>query len=638
MRFAETGVNLEIDLTRGSIEKEETDPKLTELYLGGHGTNTKLLWDRVPPEVAPFSPDNLLIFGTGLLCGTPVPAANRTTVSTISPPTYLSAYPVMGGFWGPELKYAGYDKVIIRGKSPTWVYLWINNNKVEIRDASHLVGKGVRDTIELIKQELKQDRAQVACIGPAGENRVVMSSIETGKASASKGAGAIMGDKRLKAIAVRGTKDIVVARPAELFDYCTKMMNRWRERPEYRGRFSLSKGDVEEYESFHLNNFAWGNARERIRDYWNDERRKEWREAFQKYVSGRVGCYNCPSACVDVINYPGVPTYFLKCWSVHGYWMASKLDIDFELKMCGISHDYGLDSWSTPLVIAFALELYDAGILTDRDMAGMPADTAGRFEWILDRIVRREGIGDVLANGTYWAAREIGKGAEVYDHNSIKRLEQHPIKLGMLNYTYYLMWTTNEKAAITQIEGSYPQMPRPTREDREQFVRNWAEAPNERLKQHYLDWELRGHETVEAACEITDWNETMRYVDDALGLCSYWGGFGGQIGQRQPYHIHSIPKVVSLATGMAMDEAELWRIAHRNRTLLRAVNVRRGLRRADEQVPEDHYKHRDPAMETKLLDEYYRFKGWNNDGIPDRALDEYGLDQVREDLKRRGIL
>ena len=128
MRYAETGYNLEIDLSTGNIEKVETDPKLTELHLGGLGTNAKIMWDRVPPEIEPFSPDNLLIFSSGLLGGTPAPAANRTIVTTISPQTRLVAFSMMGGFFAPELKFAGYDKVIIRGKSPGLVYLWIKDD------------------------------------------------------------------------------------------------------------------------------------------------------------------------------------------------------------------------------------------------------------------------------------------------------------------------------------------------------------------------------------------------------------------------------------------------------------------------------------------------------------------------------
>jgi aldehyde:ferredoxin oxidoreductase len=152
MRYGETGANLEIDLSRGSIEKVETDPKLTELHLGGQGTAAKILWDRVPPEVEPFSPDNLLIFSTGLLHATPVPGANRTSVNTFSPQTNLQAHSMMGGFFGPELKYAGYDKIVIRGQAPDLVYLWINNDKVEIRDATHLRGQGCQKTAALIRE------------------------------------------------------------------------------------------------------------------------------------------------------------------------------------------------------------------------------------------------------------------------------------------------------------------------------------------------------------------------------------------------------------------------------------------------------------------------------------------------------
>ena len=221
MRYGETGFNLEIDLSRGNIERVETDPKLTELHLGGLGTNAKILWDRVPPETDPFSPDNLLIFGTGLLCGTPAPGANRTILTTYSPQTLLMAYSMMGGFWAPELKYAGYDKVILRGKSPNLVYIWIHNDKVEIRDASHLHSKGAVETQELIRQELKEPNAQVAAIGLAGENRVYTASIEQGRSSASRlGIGAVMGDKGVKAIAVRGTKAVNLARGQEFIDLC----------------------------------------------------------------------------------------------------------------------------------------------------------------------------------------------------------------------------------------------------------------------------------------------------------------------------------------------------------------------------------------------------------------------------------
>jgi len=650
MRYAETGVNLEIDLSRGNIEKEGTDSGLTELHLGGLGTNAKILWDRVPPEVDPFSPDNLLIFSAGLLAGTPVPGANRTIVSTFSPQTLLMAYSVMGGFWAPELKHAGYDKVIIRGRSPSPVYLWINNDKVEIRDASHLQGKGSLETAELIRQELKEPKAQVAAIGLAGENRVYFASIEQGRSSASRGGiGAVMGDKGLKAIAVRGKKDINIARPAELFELCNEVLKyiEVREENPIPGVMPIlaGLGSPQEMklfdEKWHTTSFMWGNARTRRKDFWNEEIEKKWRETQENVRTRLISCYNCPMKCGAIISVPRISTYMMKCYSKLTYTMAAYSDLDFGFRIAQRATDYGVDGFSTPQVMAFALELYEAGILTDQDMPGMPSDTEGRFFYLLDRIVRREGIGDVLANGTYWAARQIGKGAEEYAHNNIKKHEQLPLKLGMLNPVYYLMYCTGEKANITQIEGQFPQEPFPTREEREEFVKDWFQVPDEKFKQYFLDWDPRGehsnpyYPTVQMSCEIVDWMEMMHYIDDATGICAGLSSFP----LKPPYHIHNLPRVISSATGMDIDEAGLSEIAKRNRTLIRAINVRRGLRRIDEKPPEDHWKKRFPELEANLLDEYYKFKGWNKEGIPTKqTLHELGLDYVSEDLEQREIL
>ncbi|MCX5862106.1 MAG: aldehyde dehydrogenase [Deltaproteobacteria bacterium] len=650
MRYAETGFNLEIDLTRGNIERVETDPKLTELYLGGLGTNAKILWDRVPPETDPFSPDNLLIFSTGLLCGTPAPGANRTIVTTYSPQTLLMGYSMMGGFWAPELKYAGYDKVILRGKSPNLVYLWINNDKVEIRDAGHLHGKGAVETAELIRQELKEPKAQVAAIGLAGENRVYMASIEQGRSSASRlGVGAVMGDKRVKAIAVRGTKDVNIARPAEFIKFCNEVLQyiKDREQKPVPGVMPIlaGLGSPQEMklvdEEWHTQNFMWGNARERKRDYWNKEIEDKWRKTQVSVRTRLISCYNCPMKCGATISVPGISTYMMKCFSKLTYTMAAFSDLDFGFRIAQRATEYGVDGFSTPQVMAFAVELKDAGILTDEDFAGCPSDNEGRFNWLLDRIVRREGIGDVLANGTYWAAQQIGKGAEAYAHNNIKKHEQLPLKLGMLNPVYYLMYCTGEKINITQIEGQFPQAPFLTMEEREDFVKDWIQVPDEKFKKYLLDWELRGersnpyYPTVDMSVDIVDWQEMMHHIDDALGMCAGLSSFP----LKPPYHIHNYPTLISLATGMDMDEAGLTQVYRRNRTLVRALNVRRGLRRADEKPPEDHWKKRFPELEANLLDAYYKFKGWNNEGIPTKeSLNELALDYVAEDFLRRGIL
>ncbi|MCF8077990.1 MAG: aldehyde dehydrogenase [Desulfobacterales bacterium] len=650
MRYAETGYHLEIDLTRGNIERVESDPRDTELYLGGLGTSAKIMWDRVPPEVNPFSPDNLVIFSAGLLCGTPATGCNRTIVTTISPQTELLAFSMMGGFWAPELKYAGYDKVILRGKSPNLVYLWINNDQVEIRDASHLHGKGAVETQDLIRKELNEPKAQVAAIGLAGENRVFYSSIEQGRSSASRGGiGAVMGDKRVKAIAVRGTKDVNVARPEEFLGLCKEVLDyiKWREENPIKGVMPIltGLGSPQEMkvhdEKWHTENFMWGNSRVRRKGFWTEEIAKEWTETMENARTRLVSCHNCPMECGATITPPGMPTYMMKCFTKLTYTMAAFSDLDFGLKIAQKATEYGVDGFSAPQVMAFAIELYEEGILTDDDLPEFPEDNEGRFYYLLDKIVRREGIGDVLAEGTYWAAQKIGKGADKFAHNTIKKHEQLPLKLSMLNPIYFLMYSTGEKINITQIEGQFPQAPFPKREQREEFVKDWIQVPDEKFKQYFLDWELRGensipyYPTAEMTCDIVDWQERMHYIDDALGMCAGLSSFP----LKPPYHIHNYPKFISAGAGIDMDEEKLTEAAKRYRTLVRAINIRRGMRRKDDKPPENHWKKRFPELEKELLDTYYKYKGWNNEGIPTKEyLDKMDLGYVSEDFLKRGIL
>jgi len=650
MRYAETGFSLEVDLSRGNIEKTQTDPGLTELHLGGLGTSARTLWDRVPPETDPLSPDNLLIFSAGLLCGTPAIGANRTIVSSFSPQTRLMAFSMMGGFFAPELKYAGYDSLVISGKSPELVYLWINNGKVEIRDASHLRGKGSVETAEQIRAELKEPRAQVASIGLAGENRVFFASIEQGRSSASRGGlGAVMGAKGLKAIAVRGTGDIQVARPAEYIELCNQVLDYIKVRQDnpipgvmpILARLGSPQEMAVHDEKWHTENFMWGNSRLRRKGFWTDEIAKQWTHSLESMRKRLISCYNCPLKCGATIAPPGLPTYMMKCFSKLTYTMAAMSDLDFGLRIAQRATEYGVDAFSTPQVMAFALELYEAGILTDADMPGFPSANDERFFWLLDRIVRREGIGDILADGTHWAAEKIGKGASGYAHNTIKKHEQLPLKLGMLNPIYFLMYSTGEKINITQIEGNFPQAPFLKKEEREAFVKDWVQVPDDRFKRWLLEWEPRGEKSipnypdVEATCEIVNWQEQMHYIDDALGLCAGLSSFP----LKPPYHLHNLPRFISAGAGIDMDEEALKRIAARNRNMVRAVNVRRGMRREDEKPPADHWKNRFPDLEAGLLDAYYKFKGWDGRGIPTvESLNGLGLDFVAKEFKERGIL
>ncbi len=651
MRYAETGFNLEVDLTRGSFERVTTDARHTEQFLGGLGTNARLMWDRVGPEVEPFSPDNLLVFGTGLLTGSPAPATNRTIVSAISPQTKLFAFSMMGGFFGAELKHAGFDKVVVRGKAPELVYLWIDDGKVEIRDAKHFRGLGTLETAELIRRELGDSMVQVASIGLAGENRVFFASIEQGRSSASRqGLGAIMGDKNLKAIAVRGRQDLNVARPAEFMGYCNDALKyiELREKNPIPGVMPIvaGLGSPQEMrvhdEQWHTENFVWGNARHRRKGFWTKEIHEKWTGTMEHMRTRLLSCHNCPLKCGAAISVDTrICSYMMKCFSKLTYTMGAMSDLDFGLKIAQKATEHGVDAFSAPQTMAFAIELYEAGILTDADFPGWPKEPEGRFYWLLDHIVRREGIGDVLADGTYGAAERIGKGAMAFAHNNIKRHEQLPLKLGMLNPIYFLMYSTGEKINITQIEGNFPQTPFATRAEREAFVKEWEHVPDERFKQWFLDWELRGEKsipnypTVEATCEIVHWQEMMHYIDDSVGVCAGLSSFP----LKPPYHIHNWPRIISAGSGLTLDEESLKHTTRRIRTLVRALNIRRGMRRKDDKPPDDHWKNRFPELEKKLLDAYYEFKGWNSDGVPTReTLHELDLDFVADEFVQKGIL
>ncbi|KUO78497.1 MAG: aldehyde dehydrogenase [Desulfosporosinus sp. BRH_c37] len=651
MRYAETGYNLEIDLATGNIERVETDPKLTELHLGGLGYNVKLFWDRVPPETKPYDPENLLIFSAGLLCGTPAFSFNRTCVTTLSPQSDLLAYPMMGGFWAAELKYAGYDRVIFRNKSPKLVYIWIHNDRVEIRDASHLKGKGAVDTREILKKEVNEPNAAVAAIGLAGENRVITASIEQGRSSASRlGGGAVMGDKNIKAIIVRGTKDLYLARGAEFIEQVNKIGEyiKFRNANPLKGVMTILSGIgspaemVHTDEKWHTENFMWGNARTRRRGFWTDEISKSWASTQLAAIKRLISCFNCPQHCGALIGHKDVPRYKMKCFTKLTYSLAAYVDdLDFNFRIAQRATQYGVDGFSTPQILAFGVELYEAGILTDKDFEGCPTDKEGRFFWLLDRVAHREGIGDILADGIYYAARKIGNGAEAYDHNTIKKHEQLPLKLGTMDPIYYLMYSTNEKISITQIEGNWPQGAFPTMEQREDFVKDWPQLPEEHFKQYLLNWEPRGemgipyYPTPDIASELVDWMEMIHNIDDALGLCCGMGSFC----LKPPYHVHNYHLLVAAATGLDIDREGLKKIVNRSRNLHRAFNVVRGLRRTDEKPPEDHWKRRFPELEEQLLSTYYKYKGWNMDGIPTKErLLELDLGYVAEDLERRGIL
>ncbi len=643
MFYGWAGGHLEIDLSRGKIEKRETDRKLTEAFLGGKGTNARILWDRVPPEVDAFSPDNLLVVGTGVLTGTMVPSANRTIITFKSPVMGIKYYCAMGGFFGPKLKFAGYDTVIFSGKSPTPVYLWINDDKVELRDASRLWGKDTHETQRLIKEELREDDIETMCIGTAGENRVAVASIEgSSSASASRGGGgAVMGDKKLKAIAVRGTKDINVANGARLFELCDQIFTRsaisWErggkdrwlaagvdgQRKWASGHFSGVSPDLQQ----NIESFAKSSA-----DYYTGIHTRD------------AACFNCALRCKRVYSMNG-RHMIGKCQYVCAGMVHSRvLDYDFSLKFYDLCQRHGLDDVSLADIIGFAIDLYQRGILTKGDTEGLELEW-GKAELVytlIEKIARREGIGDILADGVYRAARRIGRGAENYAYHT-KKLEPLPLDVRG-EPRLALPIATIDKADRTRgLSGTFGKWEAPLEERKQYLEAGFFQYPKEFEKYFLSEPDLTGVD-YEGMVQFVSYNEEILAITDVTGTCFFWTNFW----PFPPFNSrHLMADLISCVTGMDIDEAELTEVAQRIIHLVRAYNVREGVSRKGDDMPDLFFEkspkppHRqiDRTLFNKWLDRYYELKGWDEEGIPTgETLTESGLDYVRQDLEQREVL
>src|SRR5271157_5431368 len=409
-----TGTILEVDLTHESIQKVDLSEQLACNYLGQAGINARIIYDRVSSDTDPLSPDALLIFGVGPLGGTLAPCSGRFSVTFKSPLTEIFGDSNCGGHWASELKMAGYDHIVIIGKSQAPVYLWIDNDNVEIRDARDLWGKDTWETDDLVKQDVGESTAQVVTIGPAGENLVRFAAIicNLARAAARCGPGAVMGSKNLKAIAVRGDRGIHLADKTALKNAVDEALQAILNDPLYEsaktyGTLAIT-GLAQALGFLPTRNFQEStfSGAEKLRG-----------EVFlERYGTKHKGCYNCPVACSRYYNITDGPYA-----STHGegpeYESVSALgakcgndNFDAILHANTLCNQLGLDTISTGNVIAWAMECSEKGILTQTQLGGTDLHFGNDFAIIelIKRIAARDGIGDILAEGSLKASQRIG--------------------------------------------------------------------------------------------------------------------------------------------------------------------------------------------------------------------------------------
>jgi len=637
MLYARAGHELEVELSHGEINTYDGNSELYVSYMGGRGVATRLFWDRVAPEVSPFSDDNMIIFSPGLLTGTLIPGANRTSIVTRSPQTNLLTYSTLGGAWGAELKHAGYDSLLISGKSPTPVYLWIKDDEVEIRDARHIWGMDTRETRRIIQQELNQDKVQIVCIGPAGENRAYAASIEHnfGTSASRAGIGAVMGDKNIKAIAVYGTKDLSVANPTELNELCQDIIKKTSGIKKYWDNWVMNTG------KWLLNEGLYGNLdkRDLMENY------HEFLEEFvKKYKKGIVSCYNCGIGCKSELSLLDGNYAVVKCGSWFPFLLACKIrDLQFNMKCHYLCEIYGMDVVSTANVIAFAIDIYEKGILTNQDTQGI------HLEWkneavaylLIEKIARREGIGDVLANGVYKAAQQIGKGAEKYAYH-LKKLE--PIAYNMYKPYSALRSAITDKPDMTRSETFfvYEYLNAP-KDIKKAYIEKYGFSYPKELEKVFLEDFIGLEKDYKKIVPFTSADVDTYALADCSGLCMFWLGFW----DCNPINSEDHLRLLTYGSGIENIDRDAIKIANKVNAMTRAYNVLVGLRRKDDTIPEKFFKITpEPPLQkmdkdkfNTMISEFYELRGWNNDGIPSKEeLHRLGLVFVSLALEERGML
>lgn len=611
------GTILRVDLTSGKIEKEPLSKELMHNYLGGRGINVRILYNEVKPGTDGLAPENVLIFGTGPLTGTPV-ASGRLNITAMSPLTNILGDSNAGSYFSPELKFAGYDHIVFTGKADKPVYLWIDDDKVELRDAQHLWGKMTDVTQEMLKKELGDRRIQITCIGPAGENLVRFAAIVVGADGCCGrcGLGAVMGSKNLKAVAVRGTKGVKVAEPDALRTFVLGLKPRMMQNPNYPALSTY--GTKYLYTGRHLRGgLTMRNAQQSGGFSGFDEIKCE--TLRERYVVKDKACFGCINHCRDwfeIKNGPyaglkgvGIELSIQESWgSLNDNAYAPSIYKGFIL-----CNQYGLDSLECGQLLAAATEWYKMGLITKEDTQGIELDW-GNYEAMIEmvhKIANREGIGDLLAEDAIRAAQKLGRGAEKCITHSKGALKTNVELRDSPTYAFGHAVATR---GADHLRGALP--------------------ARDKLGQY------------EGIAKAVFENTYVCTIADALELCKFSTTYLGM-----EMTLKDMADLFGLVTGIRVSEETMREIGGRIYTLERAFIVREGITRNDDVLvgrfmdepihggPNDGFAF-DRKKWEKMLDEYYELNGWNKEtGVPTRAkLEALRLNDEADELAQMGKL
>jgi aldehyde:ferredoxin oxidoreductase len=580
------GKRLRVDLSSEEIVKEELSLDFLKRWLGGRGINIKALEDKTAD---PFSPQNPICFSVGPLCGTLAPCSGMTYISSrsplLDPPTLATV--TMGGHWGAELKYAGYDQLIIEGKAKRPLYLWINDDEVKLRDATHLWGKDTLNTALAIQEELKDRAVQVVCIGPGGERLVRFASIVSLFWEGERlGLGAVMGAKKLKAIAIKGSKPLNIKEPKGFIQTCQKVKDKLKgpllqKLSEEGTLFLLKEANLNGLGAFRNHSgYAPG-----LEDEFNN---------IMKYFSLRESCFSCPIGCSRHV--------YLKAFSTHfgGVFIEKLLSLgprigtyrwDHVLRMIQMCNLYGLDAISTGGVISWAMECEDTELHWGNVEATLKT---------IDMIIKREGFGELLGEGVKRASESLG---QVDKALHVKGLEEPcfdpRIATGSaLSFAVSTCDWDSLKSLCLELPS---------------LVKQYPQILEEALG------DLNFNSTLEYKPKLMKFSEDRKCASDLVGICSFPIRF-------YSLKVTDIAELVEDATGIDIDEKSLLGASERIIDLERICAVRDGLDKSQDTHPDHFFKERisegpykgvklDQRKWEQMLSEYYKCRGWQG-GVP----------------------
>jgi aldehyde:ferredoxin oxidoreductase len=613
---------LTVDLTAGAFVIRRTEEDLARAYLGGRGLNIKRLWDHLPAHTDPLSPANLLVFGVGPFTGTLFPGGARFNVSGMSPQTGILGDSNAGGFFGPAIKFAGYDQVILSGRAPHPVYLWIDDDRLELRDARALWGKDTWETARAVHQDLGDSAVEVAAVGPGAENGVRFAGIFNNlvRAAARTGMGTVMASKNVKAVAVRGTGCVVPADAGRLRDLLARIDERIYGHHDYDSRSRLGTTRL-----IKALNEIGGLPTRHFQDGHFEAADAVSGEAIEsRFKVKSKACFACTVHCsrflrVDDPRFPGLCTEGPEYEPLAGFTArVGNGDLALGLKCIDLANRYGVDAIALSEVIAWSMECAERGLLAREEADGLDL-TWGNGETIIaliHKVARREGFGDFLADGVRKAAERLGRGSEALAFHG-KGLEVFQADIRSIK-AYGLGNAVASRGADHLRSEPWFEFSN----DAAEGIRRYG------LPETAFRLEFKGKGLV------VKHFEEMAAISDALGVCK------NIYNNMEVLDWEETAAWLQALTGFGLDGGDVQRVGERIVNLERLFNAREGIGRKDDTLPARFLREplnasgpsKGAVLELEpMLDEYYRARGWDIvTGLPNpEKLRELGLDGHR---------